>query len=610
MLEFDRIIILSGNEKDRQEYEYHVANMSGRKDVSVPPIVNVPIEYCKSVEALKKRLSAYQFDPSEEFKSKLAATVTAGDHTSKESRILVVDDDQTVREYFGHSLMFHRCFLYDSRTGKQILVLYNDLNRKVDVAIDADDAYRKFLTTNYAIVLTDLWMPTKAFRRKYRDWNKPSILSANDNILAEGFTGVKLIERLKTLPPELNKQTPEIIAFSRYWDHPSVQRLCAPRIYELCGIGILPKFHELSYHYRVAFDNALDSLVRYSHLPVSTFGGFLDTAKLAVEEIKVTEGLLGIIGESEQINGIRKQINSLHNVDVNVLIVGESGTGKELVAHAIHNTSRRSKRAMIAVNSAAIPDGLTESELFGHSKGAFTGAISIRDGKFKIANESTLFLDEIGDLSLSAQAKLLRVIETGVFEPLGSNVTVHVNVRIIAATNKDLAQEIREGRFREDLYYRLASFPIHIPPLRERKCDIPLLTEHFRRTLCSKHDRTVFFTESALKKLSNHDWHGNVRELKNTVERAIIVSEKGIVKAEAITFMDHTSNHKVPGLFTTLREMEITMIREALRAEGCIVTQAAKRLGISRSSLHIRMKRYGITPKKAIDGTSNQTTLQ
>ena len=233
----------------------------------------------------------------------------------------------------------------------------------------------------------------------------------------------------------------------------------------------------------------------------------------------------GIIGQSAAIRNVLEQVRIVAPTDATVLLHGETGTGKELVAHAIHNLSSRSRRAFVRMNCAAIPSGLLESELFGHEKGAFTGALMQKKGRFEIADQGTLFLDEIGDISLELQPKLLRAVQEQEFERLGSANTIGVNVRIIAATHRDLSAMIRDEKFREDLFYRLNVFPIEIPPLRERREDIPLLVNYFVSKFSRRMGRQISSIPTAtMDALTNNAWPGNVRELANFIERAVILS--------------------------------------------------------------------------------------
>jgi DNA-binding NtrC family response regulator len=258
--------------------------------------------------------------------------------------------------------------------------------------------------------------------------------------------------------------------------------------------------------------------------------------KTTIRKIKGTS----IIGESNEIKRIREMIEKVAPSDVRVLITGGNGTGKELVARSLHDLSNRSKMPFIEVNCAAIPGELIESELFGHEKGAFTSAVKDKKGKFELANGGTLFLDEIGDMSLAAQAKVLRALQENVIQRVGSEKDTRVNCRVIAATNKDLKKEIAEGRFREDLFHRLAIIPIHVPSLNERIVDIPLLADHFLTLICNDHGiAKKTFEENALIALKEINWTGNIRELRNVIERLIILTNDLITKNDVERYANH-----------------------------------------------------------------------
>jgi len=258
----------------------------------------------------------------------------------------------------------------------------------------------------------------------------------------------------------------------------------------------------------------------------------LDRKELVVENTRLKKKVsekYEMIGESTEMIQIKEMIEKVAPTEARVLITGANGTGKEIVAHWLHQKSDRSKGAMIEVNCAAIPSELIESELFGHTKGSFTGASKDRAGKFEAADNGTIFLDEIGDMSLSAQAKVLRALQENKISRVGSDRDIKINVRVIAATNKDLKKEIEEGRFREDLYHRLAVILIKVPPLNERRDDIPLLIEYFSKKIAEEHGTTPKkFSTKAIKMLQNYDWTGNIRELRNVVERLIILSNKEV----------------------------------------------------------------------------------
>jgi two-component system nitrogen regulation response regulator NtrX len=280
-----------------------------------------------------------------------------------------------------------------------------------------------------------------------------------------------------------------------------------------------------------------------------------------------------------------------------VLIFGENGTGKELVAAAIHENSALRRRPFIKLNCAAIPKDLIESELFGHEKGAFTGATARKEGRFELADGGSLLLDEIGDMSLETQAKLLRVLEEREFERLGSKVTTKVDVRVIASTNKVLTEEIKKGNFRQDLYFRISVIPVHIPPLRERKEDIPLLVHHFIHLFCQENNKPPKeMSDGVVKVLMSYHWPGNVRELKNLVERLVIMTDEDTIKEGNITPL--LSEAKVvigdKPLSELVEDFEKSLIRSELDRTGWNVSQAASRLGIDRANLHRKMRRYEI----------------
>ena len=309
-----------------------------------------------------------------------------------------------------------------------------------------------------------------------------------------------------------------------------------------------------------------------------------------------------LIGRSAAFHQVLQQVTEVCTSRATVLILGESGTGKELVARAIHFNSPRADKPFLAVNCAALPEGLLESELFGHAKGAFTGAANAREGRFAAADGGTLFLDEIGDMPPSIQAKVLRVLEDQTFEPVGSNKTVKVDVRIIAATHKDLREMTAVGSFREDLFYRLNVFPMTLPPLRDRAEDIPLLAAHFLRTHADDMGKKlVGFTPAAEAAMAAYSWPGNIRELQNCVERAIIVSQGSSIDVPDLPpyVFDGTRREApitlVPSdLDAELADIERRIIIEALRRTGGVQVKAAAMLGVSERSLWHRVKKLGI----------------
>lgn len=311
-----------------------------------------------------------------------------------------------------------------------------------------------------------------------------------------------------------------------------------------------------------------------------------------------------IIGNSEPVQKLRESIEKAAPTNASILIMGENGTGKELVAHTIHRLSTRSNKPMIEVNCAAIPEELIESELFGHEKGAFTGAGAKKKGKFDIAHEGTLFLDEIGDMSLKAQSKTLRILQEQKFERVGGARTLHVNVRIISATNKNLTNEIEKGNFREDLFYRLNVVPISVPPLRERAEDIPeLISTFMNQTYLTAGKEKKKFSDEAVDLLQKYNWPGNVRELRNLVENLIIMSSDNVIKLEDIPAPYNQSTGKndefasfldVDNYKEARTSFEKAFISAKLKKFKGNISQTAEAIGVERSNLHKKIKAYGL----------------
>lgn len=339
----------------------------------------------------------------------------------------------------------------------------------------------------------------------------------------------------------------------------------------------------------------------------------LEKRHLQRELRELRERLIGrgsfgeLIGASEAMQEVYGMIEKVAPTDATVLILGESGTGKEVVADEIHRRSPRAGGPMVKINCAAIPETLIESELFGHEKGAFTGATSGKPGKFELADGGTIFLDEVAELSQAAQAKLLRVLEGKEFEKVGGTKPIKVDVRVIAATNRDLEEEVREGRFREDLYYRLSVFTIHLPPLRERREDIPLLVDHFVRRAGLKYGKPVRgVSRDALKLLMDYSWPGNVRQLQHCIERAVVMAEGELITVDDLPPYLREAPRRRPielseegfSLDGYLERVERELIEEALKKTGGVQAKAAKLLGISERSLWYRVKKLGIDVKR------------
>jgi formate hydrogenlyase transcriptional activator len=303
-----------------------------------------------------------------------------------------------------------------------------------------------------------------------------------------------------------------------------------------------------------------------------------------------------IIGASAALTSVLRQVEIVAATDATVLLQGETGTGKELIARALHQHSARCRHPLIKVNGAAIPSGLLESELFGHERGAFTGAIGRQLGRFELAHQGTLFLDEVGDMPLGLQPKLLRVLQEQEFERVGGTRTIGVDVRLVAATHRDLAQMVAEGTFRSDLYYRLNVFPIRLPPLRERPEDIPLLVRHFARQFAQRLRKPVHTVPAeALEALTCYPWPGNVRELQNVIERAVILARDGVLRPVLPTWQQPLQRSPAGG--GTLADVQRDYIQRVLRDTSWIIGGphgAAARLGLKRTTLLARMERLGI----------------
>ncbi|MBI5967431.1 MAG: sigma-54-dependent Fis family transcriptional regulator [Deltaproteobacteria bacterium] len=341
-----------------------------------------------------------------------------------------------------------------------------------------------------------------------------------------------------------------------------------------------------------------------------TVNNALSFSKLEQENRALRQQIQGkyeMVGDSPEIQHLKEQIKIVAPTNGWVLITGENGTGKELVAREIHQLSLRADKPFVEVNCAAIPEELIESELFGHEKGSFTGALSKRRGKFDLANEGTIFLDEIADMSFKTQAKILRILQEQKFERVGGAEMTFVDVRVIAATNRNLQEEMQKGRFREDLYYRLNVIPLAVPPLRERKTDIPILVEHFIADFClENHKELKRISPEAMDLLISYLWPGNVRELKNVVERMVIMTRGGMIEAKDVPDPVREQRRAQPEfsfleynlLKDARREFEKRFIRKKLLENGENISKTAEVIGIERSNLHRKIKSYGIEFKK------------
>ncbi len=318
------------------------------------------------------------------------------------------------------------------------------------------------------------------------------------------------------------------------------------------------------------------------------------------EEVGIHFNYGEIVGETPVMKEIYRTIEKVAPQDTSILIYGESGTGKELIARALHYHSSRKKGPFIRVNCGALAEGVLESELFGHEKGAFTSALRQKKGRFELADRGTIFLDEIGDIPPGTQVKLLRVLQEKEFERVGGEETLEVDVRVITATHHDLLQEVRDGRFREDLYYRLHILPIHLPPLRERKGDIPLLADHFLKKLGMEIQKSgLSLTPEGIQVLMAYSWPGNVRELENVLERAVVLTENDRIDEKDLRFMftDKTGTKIAEnGLYleTRLSSLERQLIIEAMTQARGVKAKAARLLGVKESALYYKLEKYGL----------------
>jgi DNA-binding NtrC family response regulator len=425
----------------------------------------------------------------------------------------------------------------------------------IDTTSRAQDALEKIASKNYMVVVADIKMP--------------------------GMDGIELLRRIK----EMSSQV-EVIMITGYATIETAVKSMKEGAYDYLPKPFTPE--EL----RMLVKKALEK----QNL-------IIENRDLR-EKLKITKEDRFLLGQSQKMKELEILINKVAKTHSTVMIQGETGTGKELVAQEIHARSPRSHNPMITVNCAAIPSELLESELFGHEKGAFTGAVRDRKGSFELAHGGTIFLDEIGDMSLDLQVKLLRALQEKEIKPVGSERNIPVDVRIMAATNKDLKEAIKKGEFREELYYRLNVVPVYVPPLRERGEDIPLLANHFLNKYNKEMKKTVQgFSEEAMTLLLNYSWPGNIRELENIIERAIILGESNIMRPQSFNQLlekdqgnqafqkgtDRNTNH--PESFPSLERIERDYILEVLQATQWNRRKASEILGISTSTIWRRLEK-------------------
>ena len=420
-------------------------------------------------------------------------------------------------------------------------------------SVESGEACLEELSKGYDLVLLDIWLPA--------------------------MDGLEVLARIQEIPPG---DRPAVVMIS---GHGTIET--AVRATKLGAFDFLEKPLSLE-KVTVVVKNALENRR-------------LTVENLRLREVQQTR--YRIIGESVPMKALRQQLALMAATNGRVLIYGESGTGKELVAHAIHAMSPRAAEPFVEVNCAAIPEELIESELFGHLKGSFTGAHEDKIGKFQKAHGGTLFLDEVGDMSLKTQAKVLRALDEQRFQPVGASESVQVDVRVIAATNKNLQEEIERGNFREDLFYRLNVIPIYVPPLRERIEDIPLLADHFLQEFTSAYGRKPKeLTPEAYALLQSYHWPGNVRELRNLMERIVIMNPQTRIDARHIPLPRSRPVTRPMESFGSLQEVRAAVEREfilkKLQETGGNVSRAAELLGLERSHLYRKMKALGIAPKE------------
>ncbi|MDR0466951.1 MAG: sigma-54 dependent transcriptional regulator [Deltaproteobacteria bacterium] len=445
------------------------------------------------------------------------------------SKILVVEDDA------GHRGM--------------LLTLLADWGYRLEGAPDGEGAVALCRSQSFDLALMDVRMP--------------------------GMSGIEALQEIKREKPDL-----PILIMTAYSDVKTAVEAIKAGAYDYLTKPL--NFDEL----RQTMERALD------HAALRHENGILRDALAA----SLDTG--GIISQSPVMRKMMQSLTVIAPSEATVLITGESGTGKELVARAIHNNSSRRKAPFVAVNCAALAESLLESELFGHERGAFTGAESRRKGRFQSADTGTIFLDEIGEISAAMQSKLLRVVQEREIQPVGSDRTIKVDVRILAATCRDLARDVEQGRFRQDLFYRLNVVTLHLPPLRERTEDIPLLAAHFLKKFAEKnHKQVKGFAPAAMSRLNEHAWPGNVRELENAVERAVVLlageyAEEGDLPPALLSARPESAAPAGVQQGLTLEKIERQSIMAALEAARGNKSEAARRLGITRKTLHAKLQRY------------------
>ncbi len=459
------------------------------------------------------------------------------------------------------------------------------LRKSTVVVVDDEELYRRALERILKRVGYDVVTARDATEALGIITSQPVDLVLSD-VQMPGISGLELVRQLKDAAPDL----PCIVITGYGGPEQSVESLKAGAFWYL----------------EKPFDQAHLDVVRKLVEQAIEMGRLRSENRMLQRQLRSQNGLENIVGSSPALRRVLDVVEKVADTESTVLITGESGTGKELVARAVHYNSRRAERMFVTVNCGAIPEELLESELFGHVKGAFTNAVSHREGRFTVADGGTLFLDEIGDMSPNLQVKLLRVLQDRTFEPVGSSTPQTVDVRVVAATNQNLETAIAEKRFREDLYYRLNVIPIETPPLRERRDDIPLLIQHFLTKEGEGAPRAVFSPE-AMERMAGHDWPGNVRELENVVERlAILCGDRPIGVEDlppALREASAPAAVSVPALPSeglalrdVVDDVETDLILQALEQTHWNKNQAAQLLGLNRTTLIEKIKKKGLKP--------------
>jgi DNA-binding NtrC family response regulator len=496
---------------------------------------------------------------------------------------------------------------------KKFTILY------VDDEAENLDSFKLLFLNNYHVITAESGQKGLEIIENQRNSDQPVGLVLSDQRMPK-MNGIEFLERIKSIDPDIIK-----ILITGYSDIDVIADA-------LNKVGI---FHYINKPYETTYitniinkgietfnlrqeNRKLIDDLRKSNSNLQNTNQELKQTLIELEELKkhleeeniylkeeiASENFSGeIITESPKIRQIFQEIRSVAKTDSTVLITGETGTGKELVARAIHENSNRSKSTLVKVNCAAIPANLIESELFGHEKGSFTGANARKIGKFELASGGTIFLDEIGELPLELQSKLLRILQESELERVGGNQTIKINIRVVAATNRNLLKEIDEGNFREDLYYRLHVFPINIPSLRERKEDIKVLSQYFVKKYCKKTGKKIEkIPAKVMEKLEKYDWPGNVRELENIIERAVIISSGNTLQMG--DWIDSKKKNTIEDdQILTLEEIERNHIIKTLNYCNGVIhgsLGAAELLNINPSTLRSRMMKLGIKMKKKI----------